>query len=391
MENLIKKSISEFERVRARYKTEEWTDFERKWLRKYVTNNLKSKFVNIESFYIEIQSVGVFLEIVKLEDEIYTANHNDVLYTIDSFYGVQLFFKDYFYLSGVKLYRSPIKQLENILSFKDLDKINEFNNYVDKLFVLNERFSFDKVKEKINDIIFKLEEIPEKYKPALFKKALIALISIYSLVHVKKAIDSIDIEDPIIAEIVDDMIYVDDEENISKASIEIGYDFNKRKDPTKMKLSQKGWDHIKWEEGDPKKKGEPVLKAYKLGDGKITVGWGHAEPIRKSKFKLGQIITKEKAEELLKEDLKKAADGVRRMFQQWKEEGIEVRITQDQFDVLVSLAFNCGVSGLRNSEIVNKLKEGRLKDAGEEIKDFKVGNWEGLKDRREKEHELWNS
>ena len=56
------------------------------------------------------------------------------------------------------------------------------------------------------------------------------------------------------------------------------------KDATTMKLSQDGWDQIKAEEGDPKNPGEPVLKAYRLGDGKITVGWGHAEPVNKSKY-----------------------------------------------------------------------------------------------------------
>ena len=103
------------------------------------------------------------------------------------------------------------------------------------------------------------------------------------------------------------------------------------KDATTMKLSQDGWDQIKAEEGDPKNPGEPVLKAYRLGDGKITVGWGHAEPVNKSKYKKGQVITREEAKKLLQEDLTKAADGVRRIFKEWKNKGIERKITQDQF------------------------------------------------------------
>ena len=54
------------------------------------------------------------------------------------------------------------------------------------------------------------------------------------------------------------------------------------KDPQKMKVSKIGWGHLKREEGDPKNHGQPVLKAYKIGDGRITVGWGHSEPVKNS-------------------------------------------------------------------------------------------------------------
>jgi GH24 family phage-related lysozyme (muramidase) len=119
------------------------------------------------------------------------------------------------------------------------------------------------------------------------------------------------------------------------------------KDATTLKLSQDGWNQIKAEEGDPKNPGEPVLKAYRLGDGKITVGWGHAEPVKISKYRNGQVITKEQAKKLLQEDLRESADGVRRIFKEWKDKGIERKITQDQFDALVSMCLNLGVSGLR--------------------------------------------
>lgn len=164
------------------------------------------------------------------------------------------------------------------------------------------------------------------------------------------------------------------------------------KDATQMKLSQDGWGQIKAEEGDPKNPGEPVLTAYKLGDGKITVGWGHAEPINSSKYKVGQTITREEAKKLLQEDLTKAADGVRRIFKEWKEKGIERKITQDQFDALVSMAYNLGLTGLRKSEVIQHIKKGDYKTAGESIKSESLNKkFRGLESRREREANLFLS
>jgi GH24 family phage-related lysozyme (muramidase) len=48
------------------------------------------------------------------------------------------------------------------------------------------------------------------------------------------------------------------------------------------------------------------LEAYDLGDGKITIGYGHAEDKNSSNYKVGDTISKSKAEELLKTDAKEA-------------------------------------------------------------------------------------
>lgn len=164
------------------------------------------------------------------------------------------------------------------------------------------------------------------------------------------------------------------------------------KDATNMKLSQDGWNQIKAEEGDPKNPGEPVLKAYRLGDGKITIGWGHAEPIRTSRYRVGQVISREEAKKLLQEDLTKAADGVRRIFKEWKSKGIERKITQDQFDALVSMAYNLGSTGLRKSEVIQHIKKGDYKTAGESIKKQSLSKkFSGLESRRERESNLFLS
>ena len=144
------------------------------------------------------------------------------------------------------------------------------------------------------------------------------------------------------------------------------------------------------EEGNPRHPGEPVLKAYKIGDGKITVGWGHAEPVGRSKFKVGQEITPGEASELLKMDLTTASDGVRRIFKEWEEKGIDVKINQDMFDALVSICFNTGAGGLRRSDMIQHIKSGDYEEAGEKIKTLSVSKkFPGLANRREKESKMF--
>ena len=98
---------------------------------------------------------------------------------------------------------------------------------------------------------------------------------------------------------------------------------DKFKDPLSFGVSRLAYEHIKSHE-------KLKLTAYNIHDGKVTVGYGHAEPIRKSKFRIGQKITQEKADELLKIDVDIAYDGVRRIFEEWSQKGIHVKLTQNQ-------------------------------------------------------------
>jgi lysozyme len=124
-------------------------------------------------------------------------------------------------------------------------------------------------------------------------------------------------------------------------------------DGTKMRASQKFWDHIKFEEGSVKERGKPVLNAYDLKDGRITIGWGHTKDV-----KMGDVITPQQAQKFLQEDAKWAADCVRRLMTKWKNEKNDAyMVTQPIFDVLVSLAFNAGCGGLRKSEFIQLVKK----------------------------------
>lgn len=159
----------------------------------------------------------------------------------------------------------------------------------------------------------------------------------------------------------------------------------KFKNPLEMRLSHDGWEHIKQEEG-------LRLKAYKIGDGMITVGYGHAEKIGKTKLKVGQTITREQAVQYLIEDVNVAAQGVKRMFKQWQDEGVNIKITQNQYDVLVSMAYNLGVGGLRRTEFVQHLKNNDLEKAAHTIKTTGVSKkFPGLSKRRLREFQKFIS
>ena len=96
-----------------------------------------------------------------------------------------------------------------------------------------------------------------------------------------------------------------------------------------MKLSKAGINLIKKYEG-------LRLKAYKPvpTEKYYTIGYGHygADVSRET------IITETQAEELLKRDLEKFEKAVTDLNRKW---------TQDQFDALVSFAFNCGTGNLK--------------------------------------------
>jgi lysozyme len=139
-------------------------------------------------------------------------------------------------------------------------------------------------------------------------------------------------------------------------------------DGTKLRASQNFWDTIKKEEGSLKEKGKPVLKAYKLGDGRVTIGWGHTGALSEPKPKVGDTITEIEAQEYLQNDATESANCVRRFLSEWKtDKSIKNNhmITQNMFDVLVSLVFNAGCQGLRNSDFIQLVKQKKYKEAAE--------------------------
>ena len=265
-------------------------------------------------------------------------------------------------------------------SFNEEKIVNDIINYID--YSINEGVDIESI---WNKAVNKIKNLSEEAKRKVIKYVLVSLLAFNTFVNVSNLVKGSN-ADPVTKEIAASILSQKDLEKTDSIKVEEskwkrGYEFT---------FSQKGWNHIKMEEGNPRHPGEPVLKAYKIGDGKITVGWGHAEPVRKSKFKVGQKITTSDADELLKMDLTNASDGVRRIFKDWEEKGLDVKINQDMFDALVSISFNTGINGLRKSMMIQDIKKGKFEEAGEKIKSFKVSKkFPGLHDRREKESEMF--
>jgi GH24 family phage-related lysozyme (muramidase) len=161
---------------------------------------------------------------------------------------------------------------------------------------------------------------------------------------------------------------------------------------------------LKWEEGDTKDKGSPKRTAYSIGDGMVTIGYGHAEPIIKT-VKVGgenksksenyiedvTSISNSNAEQLLKSDVETNAKYIMHyIVNKLKEKKIGVEITQPMFDAMVSLSFNHGIGNLIKGPFMKALERGDVDTAAETIKTLGVSDkFGGISDRREKEYQMF--
>ena len=120
------------------------------------------------------------------------------------------------------------------------------------------------------------------------------------------------------------------------------------------------------------------LEAYNLG-GQWLIGYGHSGTAR-----AGMIITEAEAEQLLRQDVRDAEDGVRRR--------VLVPVNQNQFSAMVSLAYNLGVGGFGGSSVLEALNEGDYSEAADNFLNHNraggVPN-EHLTHRREQERALF--
>lgn len=133
-----------------------------------------------------------------------------------------------------------------------------------------------------------------------------------------------------------------------------------------MKTSPQGREAITQREG-------LRLKAYRDSRGIATIGVGHAfgPPV----VRMGQVITRERADAILSGDLGR--------FEAAVTGAVKVALTQNQFDACVSLAFNIGERGFAGSTVVHRLNQKDYKGAADAFL-----MWERppeLKSRRESE------
>ena len=91
------------------------------------------------------------------------------------------------------------------------------------------------------------------------------------------------------------------------------------------------------------------LNAYEDVVGVDTIGYGSTYYQDGSKVKLGQSITKSEAEALLKHSLKQFEGNVLALLN-------GIKVNQNQFDALVSFAYNLGTGALAKSMLLKKIK-----------------------------------
>lgn len=103
-----------------------------------------------------------------------------------------------------------------------------------------------------------------------------------------------------------------------------------------MQTSKKGIEFIVKEEG-------LVLSSYLCPAGVLTIGVGHTG----KDVKKGMTITKEKALELLENDLQKFENAVNKY--------VITDLKQHEFDALVSFAFNVGTQAFKNSTLLKRI------------------------------------
>jgi lysozyme len=126
------------------------------------------------------------------------------------------------------------------------------------------------------------------------------------------------------------------------------------------------------------------LKAYPdpgTGGKPWTIGWGHTKGVKQ-----GDRITQEQAEQFLSDDLA--------VFELTVNSAIKRPMTQNQFDAMVSLAFNIGGPNFAQSTLVKNFNTGDVQGAADQFPRWKFSDGKvmpGLVKRRAAEREMFLS
>jgi len=147
-----------------------------------------------------------------------------------------------------------------------------------------------------------------------------------------------------------------------------------------MQMSQAGLDALlKQFEGCK-------LKAYRCPANVCTIGYGHTNGAGAPMVNDNMTITQAQAEDILKRDIVKFEVAVMDL--------VKVKLTQNQFDVLVDFAYNAGVGNLKSSTMLKKINSGNLDMVPAELMKWTKGGGKvlpGLVRRRQAESAWWTA
>ena len=149
--------------------------------------------------------------------------------------------------------------------------------------------------------------------------------------------------------------------------------------PESMSVSNKGVDLICEFEGKR-------LVAYDDGVGVWTIGFGTTKYPNGVRVKKGDTCTLEQAKEYMHHDLIE--------FEHTVNNSVKVPLNQNQFDALVSLAYNIGSNAFKSSTLVKKLNTGDYQGAADQFNVWvNAGGkrMQGLVNRRDREKLLFLS
>lgn len=144
-----------------------------------------------------------------------------------------------------------------------------------------------------------------------------------------------------------------------------------------MKVSEAGLNLIKHYEGYR-------TKPYRCSAGLWTIGYGHLiDDGRVLPPDCNRVFLKDEIDALLISDIKRFEQGVSRYC--------PVKLTQNQFDALVSFSFNLGLGVLQRSTVRQKVNRGDIAGAGKVLLKYNKSNGKvtkGLVLRRNDEYAL---
>jgi lysozyme len=145
-----------------------------------------------------------------------------------------------------------------------------------------------------------------------------------------------------------------------------------------MQTSESGRDLIKRFEGE-------ILKVYLDPISLPTLGVGHLlTKAELNRYPVGTPISRELSDEFLRKDLERFERGVSQL--------VTSPTTQNQFDAMLSLAFNIGLTNFQKSSVLRYHNEGRYSAAANSFLLWnKAGGkvLNGLVRRRKAERELY--
>ena len=149
--------------------------------------------------------------------------------------------------------------------------------------------------------------------------------------------------------------------------------------PESMSVSNKGVDLICEFEGKR-------LVAYDDGVGVWTIGFGTIKYPNGVRVKKGDTCTLDQAKEYMRHDLIE--------FEHTVNSSVKVPLNQNQFDALVSLAYNIGSNAFKSSTLVKELNTGDYQGAADQFNVWvNAGGkrMQGLVNRRDREKLLFLS